>query len=106
MMLEIMKKGPVTCSFEPGFDFMMFSGSGIYHNLDDKSWIRLGMKKPEWSQVDHSVLCVGWGETDSGRKYWIIQNTWGKDWGKHGYFRMKKGEDTSGIESIGVASDP
>lgn len=83
MMEEIMKNGPIVCSFEPPFDFMMYK-SGVFHQLDSAQWIKSNMKKPEWEQVDHSVLCVGWGSQEDGSRYWIIQNTWGDDWGENG----------------------
>jgi cathepsin C len=37
-------------------------------------------------KVDHSVLCYGWGE-ENGQKYWLLQNSWGKDWGENGNFK-------------------
>jgi len=65
--------------------------------------------------VDHSVLLYGWGEeVIEGEvvKYWRLQNSWGEDWGevikgqKNGWFRMQRGMDTDGIESIAEASIP
>lgn len=42
----------------------------------------------------------------SGEKYWLIQNTWGPAWGEEGFFRMKRGDDEFGIESICEVADP
>jgi cathepsin C len=58
----------------------------------------------EWERVDHAVLLVGFGE-EQGKKYWLLQNSWGEDWGEGGFFRMARGTDESGIESIVVGAD-
>ncbi len=101
-----MEKGPIVVSFEPDYNFMMYK-SGIYHSLDEKTWISKGIPKPEWEKVDHSVLLVGWGEDEkTHEKFWIIQNTWGPQWGENGFFRMRRGVDDFGIESICEAADP
>ena len=39
----------------------------------------------------HAVIMVGWGEETIGTeqvKYWILQNSWGQDWGDNGYVKM------------------
>jgi cathepsin C len=105
-MMEELKNGPIVVSFEPDYNFMMYK-SGIYHAFDLNTWITKGLPKPEWQKVDHSVLLVGWGEEESsGEKFWIIQNTWGPSWGEEGFFRMRRGSDEFGIESICEASTP
>lgn len=105
-MTELKENGPIVVSFEPDYNFMMYK-SGIYHSIDEKTWISKRMPKPEWEKVDHSVLLVGWGEDDqTNEKFWIIQNTWGPNWGEEGFFRMKRGVDEFGIESICEAAEP
>jgi len=103
-MVELMNNGPIVASFEPAYDFMYYT-SGIYHSVDAADWILEDEKKPEWEKVDHSVLLVGWGEED-GEKYWLLQNTWGTEWGENGMFKMRRGTDESSIESLGEAADP
>lgn len=46
----------------------------------------------------HEVVIVGWG-TINNIPYWRIKNSWGQDWGDKGYFNIKRGDSTSGIES-------
>jgi len=95
MMKEVFENGPLVVSFEPKNDLMYYNG-GIYKSVQDAH--------TEWERVDHAVLLVGYGE-ENGQKYWILQNSWGPDWGEGGFFRMARGINDSGIESIAVAAD-
>lgn len=103
-MLELKNHGPIVVSFEPPSDFMYYE-SGVYHNVDPE-WLQIGQDKPEWERVDHSVLLYGWGETETGEKYWNIMNSWGENWGENGSFRMRRGNDECAVESMGEAADP
>jgi len=65
------------------------------------------MTNQEWEKVDHSVLLVGWGvDQATGEKFWLVQNTWGSQWGENGYFRIRRGTDESAIESTCEAGTP
>jgi cathepsin L len=43
--------------------------------------------------IDHAVSMVGYGKDDHLReKFWLIQNSWGEDWGEHGRIRILRRE--------------
>ena len=48
--------------------------------------------------IDHAVLIVGYGtEGSTNMDYWTVKNSLGKDWGESGYFRIRRGAGTCGI---------
>jgi len=53
----------------------------------------------------HAVEIVGWGE-ENNKKYWIIKNSWGINWGRSGYFCMVRGINNCEIEENVVAGIP
>ncbi|KAI0516036.1 hypothetical protein KFK09_008708 [Dendrobium nobile] len=55
---------------------------------------------------DHGVLLVGYGSAGYApirfkeKPYWIIKNSWGENWGDHGYYKICKGHNICGVESM------
>jgi len=41
------------------------------------------------SDLNHQVLLAGYAK-EKGEKYWLVQNSWGTDWGEDGYIRLKR----------------
>ena len=87
---EIMTNGPVESAFTVYEDFMSYAG-GVYKHT---SGSMLG---------GHAIKIVGWGVED-GQEYWLVQNSWGEDWGEKGFFKMAIGD--SGMDSNGVVGLP
>ena len=56
---------------------------------------------PTQPKLNHAVLAVGYGITQDGQPVWIVKNSWGKDWGEEGYFRLHK----NAHNQCGVATD-
>jgi len=54
------------------------------------------------SVVNHAVTAIGYGE-EKGTKYWLIQNSWGEDWGEEGHIRMQRHSEEA---YCGMNNDP
>lgn len=55
--------------------------------------------------INHAVTLIGYGtDEDSGKKYWLVQNSWGPDWGEGGMVRILRHDDEEA--HCGVDSDP
>ena len=99
MKAEIYARGPISCSLnsEPT-EFNAYRGGII---LCDKE----KDKECENHSTDHVVVIAGWGvDKATGIEYWIGRNSYGTQWGEGaggGWFRVKLGEDTLGLESNG-----
>jgi len=61
----------------------------------------------EWQNLNHSVVIIGWGQDpETNRKYWVVRNSYGPNWGDHGDFLIQRGTDDFAIESETTAYDP
>lgn len=84
---EILQKNTVSMSmFTTGL--MQIYKSGVL----TEDFLRCSYTEHE---VNHGLVIIGYGKvqhTDSVRgrckEYWILRNSWGPDWGEHGFFRL------------------
>ncbi|XP_020582436.1 cysteine proteinase 2-like [Phalaenopsis equestris] len=77
---------PVSVGFEVVESFRFYE-KGVYKSKKCGS-------SPE--DLNHAVLVVGYGEED-GVSYWIIKNSWGKEWGDKGYVKLELGKNMCGV---------
>merc|ERR1712151_1086402 len=84
----LIKYGPLAIGINAGP--MQFYHGGVAH-----PWSILCNPK----SLDHGVAIVGFG-VDSGKKYWIIRNSWGASWGEKGYYRIVRGVGACGLNTM------
>ena len=57
--------------------------------IDDQSMLHTPHLQCNQEHINHAVLVVGWGvDQEFDREYFIIKNSFGKDWGENGYARI------------------
>ena len=57
------------------------------------------------TNLDHGVLIVGYGE-ENGTKYWLVKNSWSKNWGDNGYVKIERSDSENTPGTCGIASQP
>ncbi|CAJ0583653.1 unnamed protein product, partial [Mesorhabditis spiculigera] len=78
---EIFLHGPILACFTLFEDFQHYD-RGIYKSKS--------VKDPK-ELYGHCAKLIGWG-VENGTKYWTYMNTWGRDWGEYGFFRIDQSE--------------
>jgi cathepsin C len=57
--------------------------------------------------LNHSVTFIGWGvDKETGKKYWIMRNSYGGDWGDSGDFLIERGVDFGNVEGEATYYEP
>lgn len=90
LAVAVWKVGPVSVGIDAMQSSFQFYQKGVYYdpncNKDD---------------INHAVLAVGFGVTVKGKKFWIVKNSWGEDWGNKGYILMARNRDNlCGISNL------
>jgi len=86
ILYHVAKTGPVVTVMR-ATDKFLYYGSGIF---DDPECSRRA------NDVDHAIAIVGYGK-ENGIDYWLIKNSWGKEWGQNGYGKFKRGTNACSI---------
>eukprot|EP00933_Yihiella_yeosuensis_P079538 TRINITY_DN923_c0_g1_i1.p1 TRINITY_DN923_c0_g1~~TRINITY_DN923_c0_g1_i1.p1 ORF type:complete len:404 (+),score=82.27 TRINITY_DN923_c0_g1_i1:62-1273(+) len=82
-LVRAMNDGPVALSIDASG--LQSYSSGVFHGCSQDAII------------SHAVVGVGYGkDSTSGKKYWLIRNSWGQSWGENGFFRVQKHDHDTG----------
>lgn len=81
---QALLRGPVLTTMNVYSDFFYYGG-GVYHHVTGDY------------VAGHAVSIVGW---DDDERAWIVRNSWGRNWGDHGYFRI----DWNDVSGVGRSS--
>lgn len=79
-----------------------YSESPLSICVDAENWqlyskgIMTGPQCARRVTLDHCVQIVGYDHSHNP-PYWIVRNSWGRDWGEHGYILLEYGENTCGL---------
>ena len=72
-------------------DFLTYS-SGVYHRTDESF-------KFNGQQI---VKIVGWERQGDNQEFWIVQNSFGADWGELGYVRVLASDKSTQLDFFGL----
>mmetsp|Transcript_91247 Transcript_91247/g.258406 ORF Transcript_91247/g.258406 Transcript_91247/m.258406 type:complete len:630 (-) Transcript_91247:68-1957(-) len=95
MQREILTNGPVEAAFYVFSDFHSYR-RGTYFRTPSAVGPLGG----------HAVRLVGWGTDKQHTDFWLVANSFGREWGMHGFFRIRRGTNECGIETMPAAGLP
>ncbi|XP_045477244.1 procathepsin L-like [Harmonia axyridis] len=90
LQIAVATMGPVSVAMDATFELQGYD----YGILDDKFCTTY--------ELNHYVVVVGYG-VDNGIEYYLVKNSWGEDWGDHGYFKIVRNKNNRcGIATMAV----
>lgn len=95
MREELYYWGPIAVSFDAN-GLHDYEG-GVWYPEAQMSSVQFD----PFEYTNHVVLITGFGWED-GVPFWNVKNSWGTGFGEEGYFRIVRGVDAAGIESLPV----
>ncbi|CAH9122914.1 unnamed protein product [Cuscuta epithymum] len=77
-LMKAVSRQPVSVSIDAAGKPLQFYGKGVFTAACT-------------TVINHGVTAVGYGtDPAGGKKFWLIKNSWGPNWGEQGYLRLLK----------------
>ncbi|XP_027339031.1 ervatamin-B-like [Abrus precatorius] len=87
-LLQAVANQPVSVGIAVNNNFRQYNG-GLFEG-------------PCGTHLNHGVTVIGYGSED-GKKYWLIKNSWGEQWGDGGFMKLlREGGDPQGLCGIAM----
>lgn len=108
MMSEIWANGPVVAVLSLNSrEYGLFGQNSYLKNK--KVFIPMPVNDTSTSiyYVRHCLTVYGWGQDEvTGLNYWLVQNSWGEEWGDGGTARILRGMNFLEVEWRGISTSP
>jgi len=92
--MAAVSKRPVLAVIRADSDEFRFYSHGVFEGICG-------------TELNHAVLIVGYGiDAETRMPYWLVQNSWGQQWGEEGYIRLLRQEEGVGTGTCGIAIRP
>ncbi|CAH6796037.1 procathepsin L [Phodopus roborovskii] len=86
LMKAVATVGPISVAIDSKHPSFQFYRGGMYYEANCSNDLIF---------LDHAVLLVGYGEESDGKKYWLVKNSWGENWGVNGYIKMARDQNNN-----------
>nr|CAQ03433.1 silcatein 2 [Spongilla lacustris]CAQ54052.1 silicatein alpha 4 [Spongilla lacustris] len=89
LLAAVATVGPVAIAVDANTNAFRFYQSGVFDSSSCSN-----------TKLNHAMLVTGYGSYN-GKDYWLVKNSWGKNWGDSGYILMVRNK----YNQCGIASD-
>ena len=86
-------RGPLAVSMDASHQSLRFYSSGVYAEPDCMY---------EANDLNHAVVLVGYGTSETEGDYWLIRNSWSDMWGDGGYIKISRDNHGCGVPADAI----
>ena len=99
LMEAVYSRGPISVAMDASHESFRFYSSGVY--AEPECEYKAG-------QLDHAVMLVGYGTSETEGDYWLVRNSWSDHWGDAGYIKVSRDNHGCGVpaDAVYAVADP